>query len=72
MEAKELVKVEYEGHIFDPYECAGWKNRGLYWYISIGDSKDDRDFTTKRCPVTTKGGLNDLIKKAKKLNEGLY
>ena len=67
----ELVKVEYEGHIFDPWECSGWCNDHNGWHVLIGKPDSGRNFLTKKCPLTP-GGLADKINEARKLNNGKY
>jgi hypothetical protein len=58
--------VNYEGHIFNAWECSGWNHSGEgEWYVRIGTKDEEhRNFTTRTCPITP-GGLFDKIAAAK-------
>ena len=60
--------VNYEGHKFNPWECSGWSRSdsvpGGIWYVKVGKSSENRDFTTRQDPIKP-GGLWDQIQKAK-------
>ena len=61
--------VNYEGHKFNPWHCCGWSYSGSVpggiWYVIVGKYNEDKNFTTRNCPIK-EGGLFDQIKKAKK------